>query len=265
MAPLGDLMNVQLVLTRKDEPPMTLRRVFILLAALGLVVAAPAYAATWSSSKPDAMWSNNGYILHNNMWNADGYNVSQTMYANSYKDWRVTAKANNASGDGAVKTYPNVHRDYHNWSTGKEPRLSAFKSIKSSFAARTPHVGIYNTAFDIWLNGVADGNSTEVMVWTDNYRQVPAGSVVAKDLSFSGHTWKLYATKDNSYLAFKPSSRITHDTINLKAMLKYLASKSRIPSRSTLGQICYGFEIVSTGGDRRTFKVDDFSVSSPKR
>jgi hypothetical protein len=189
--------------------------------------------------------------------------VSETLRACSHHNWNVRATANNSSGDGAVKTYPNVHRDYHNWDTGAEPKLSSFKTIKSSFASRTPHVGIYDTAYDIWLNGVP-GNR-EVMIWTDNYRQVPAGSVVAKGLSFSGHTWKVYATKDNQYLAFKPSHRITHGTMNIKPMLQWLVSKGRVPASSTLGQICFGFELVSTGGDPATFKVTDFSVKTARR
>ena len=31
-----------------------------------------------------------------------------------------------------MKTYPNVHRDFHNWDTGQEPRLSSFKRIRST-------------------------------------------------------------------------------------------------------------------------------------
>ena len=250
-------------------------RILILLAALvGLLApvgaVTPAEAATCSDPKfvtsdPNGMWSKGAYVVHNNMWNASGYKVSETLKACAPSNWSVRATASNKSGDGAVKTYPNVHKDYHNWDTGKEPLLSSFKSIKSTFAAKTPHVGIYDTAYDLWLNGVADGNSTEVMIWTDNYKQVPAGSVVAKGLSFSGHTWKVYATKDNKYIAFKPSGRITHDTLDVKKMLTWLVSKGRVPARSTLGQICFGFEIVSTGGDAASFKVNDFSVHSTRR
>jgi hypothetical protein len=249
-------------------------RILVLIAAMvGLLApvsgaVAPANAAACSQPKyvtsdPNGMWGDGAYIVHNNMWNASGYRVSEKLRACSHQNWSVRAKANNSSGDGAVKTYPNVHRDYHNWNTGKEPKLAAFKSIRSTFASRTPRVGIYNAAYDIWLNGVP-GNR-EVMIWTDNYRQVPAGSVVARNLSFSGHKWTLYATKDNGYLAFKPAHRITRGTLNLKAMLSYLTKKGRVPSGSTLGQICYGFEIVSTGGNRATFKVDKFSVSSSRR
>jgi hypothetical protein len=252
----------------KKRIPVLLAALAGVVAPIGAFVASPADAATcsnpaWRTSNHNGMWNNGGYVVHNNMWNVSGYKVSETMYGCSYRNWYVHATANNSSGDGAVKTYPNVHKDFHNWNTGKEPRLSSFKTIRSTFAARTPHVGIYDTAYDIWLNGVPGKN--EVMVWTDNYRQVPSGSVIAKGLSFGGHTWKVYATHDNSYIAFVPSKRLTSGTLHLRSMLGWLASHGRVSSSSTLGQICYGFEIVSTGGNRATFKVDNFSVTTAKR
>jgi hypothetical protein len=242
---------------------MNPRRFLVLLAVLTLVAASPAHAAAWSSSKPDAMWSDRGYIVHNNMWNASGYNVRQTVTANSFKDWRVTATADNRARDGAVKTYPNVHKDYHNWSTGAEPRVRSFRTIRSSFAARSPHVGIYNVAFDIWLNGVP-GNR-EVMIWTENYNQGPAGSVVARGLKWSNRRWRVFATGDNHYLAFVPNKPILRGTMPIRSMLGWLIRKGRVPANSTLGQICFGVEVVSTGGSPATFKFNDFSVTTRKR
>lgn len=212
------------------------------------------------TSSPDAGWSNGGYYVHNNMWNASGYQVSQTLSACAYDSWYVTATADNSSGDGAVKTYPNVHKDYHDWGTGAEPRLSSFNTIKSTFAATSPHVGIYDVAYDIWLNGVPGQN--EIMIWTDNYRQVPSGSVVASDVSVGGGTWDVYATSSNGYIAFVPNQPMTQGTLDLKAMLDWLVSRGRISSSSTLGQICYGVEVVSTDGKPATFTVSDFSIST---
>ncbi len=241
--------------------------VLTLIAAL-VSSAAPAAAATCAhpkfvSSSPDAMWGSGRYIVHNNMWNASGYKVSQAIRACSHRNWSVRATANNASGDGAVKTYPNVHRDWHNWGTGAEPRLSSFKTISSSFKARTPHVGIYNAAFDVWLNGVP-GNR-EVMIWTDNHRQVPAGSVVARGLRWSHRTWAVWATGDNRYIAFVPKKRMASGTLPIRSMLRWLTKSGRIPPRSTLGQIGFGFEIVSTGGSPARFKVDRFSIRAVRR
>jgi hypothetical protein len=214
----------------------------------------------FTTSDPNGGWSTGGYYVHNNMWNASGYRVSQTLQACAFDNWYVTATADNSSGDGAVKTYPNVHKDFHNWSTGAEPSLSSFATIKSTFAAISPHVGIYNVAYDIWLNGVP-GNR-EVMIWTENYRQVPAGSRVTSGVSLSGRTWDVYATSGNGYIAFVPSQPMTQGSLDLKAMLDWLVAQGRVPANSTLGQIGYGVEVVSTDGKPATFTFTDFSVST---
>lgn len=232
------------------------------LAAVPSASAATCSNPSFVTSDPNGMWSNGGYVVHNNMWNASGYNVSERLAACSFKNWRVRAKADNSSGDGAVKTYPNVHKDFHNWSTGAEPRLSSFSKIRSRFAARAPGVGIYNVAYDIWLNGVP-GNR-EVMIWTDNHNQVPAGTKFAK-VKLSGYTWRVYATGDNGYLAFVPTTRLTKGSLNLKAMLLWLVDKGKVPSDSTLGQICFGVEVVSTNGQWAKFKINDFSVVTARK
>jgi hypothetical protein len=199
------------------------------------------------------------YYVHNNMWNASAYNVSETLKACSAGNWYVSARADNNSGDGAVKTYPNVHRDYNGRTLG------SFRSISSTFASRSPHVGIYDGAYDIWMNGIASSGSTEVMIWTDNYRQRPSGNVVAKHLHFSGRTWKLFATDDHGYLAFKPRRPLHHGTVAIKKRLAYLVSNGYLKKGSTVDQICFGYEIVSTGGTFHRFKIDRFSVTSSKK
>lgn len=216
-------------------------------------------APVFSSSKPDAMFNNGGYIVHNNMWNAEGYKVSQRIDACSFRLWDATATADNSRGDGAVKTYPNVHKDYHDWSTGAEPKLSSFGTLRSTFAGTGPGVGIYDVAYDIWLNGVP-GNR-EVMIWTENHGQTPSGSVVAKGIVLSGITWDLFATGDNGYLAFVPRQTLSSGSLDLRAMLNFLVQQGRMPVSSTLGQIDFGVEIVSTNGAPATFRFSDFSVT----
>lgn len=216
----------------------------------------------FSTSDTNGMWSDRGYIVHNNMWNVSGYDVAETLAACSYRNWSVQATADDSRRDGAVKTYPNVHKDFHNWETGAEPRLSSFGRIRSSFAARTPHVGIYNAAYDIWLNGVPGEH--EVMIWTDNFRQVPAGSRIAR-VRLSGQMWRIFATDDNGYIAFVPNKRLARGNLRLKQMLNWLVRRGRLERNVTLGQICFGFEIVSTGGSPADFEVSDFSVATKRR
>ena len=110
-----------------------------------------------------------GFYVDADTWNIANYQVSQTLYICDYNNWYVVANMNNDSGDGAVKTYPDVHEDFDS-----APAISSFATIASTFAHTAPHVGIYEFAYDIWLNGVATNGSTEVMIWTDNYNQVPS-------------------------------------------------------------------------------------------
>ncbi len=195
-----------------------------------------------------------GYYVHNNLWNASSYpGTTGKTEVCSYRSWNHVAKATN-NGDGAVKTYPNVHKDY----SGRT--IASFSRLRSSFAATSPGVGIYNVGYDLWLNGVPND---EVMIWTDNHRQVPAGSRFASAVSLSGYTWDVYATRDNGYIAFVPSGgkRITSGTIDIKAMLNYLVARGRVASNATVDQICYGVEVVDTGGSAATWRFTNFSIA----
>ena len=205
------------------------------------------------TSDPNGGWSTNGYYVHNNMWNVSGYNVRETLSACAYNNWYVTATMDNSRGDGAVKTYPNVHKDYN------EPAISSFSSITSSFSETSPHVGIYEAAYDIWLNGVAGNGSTEMMIWNDNYHQVPAGSKQAT-VTFDGRSYTVWRT--GTYIAFVADSTFTSGSVDLLAMFKWLMSKGWLASNSTVGQIDYGFELVSTNGAPATFTVNNFSITS---
>jgi len=207
----------------------------------------------FQTSDPSGGWSDGGYYVYNDMWNISGYSVTQTLYACAYDNWYVVANMNNASGDGAVKTYPNAHRDFN------EPKISSFHSIYSRFAETSPHVGIYEDAYDIWINGVASSGSTEVMIWTENHHQVPGGSVEGT-VTFDGRSYLVW--KNGNYIAFEANTNFTSGTINLLEVFNWIMAKGWMPASSTLGQIDYGAEIVSTNGAPATFTFTNFSVST---
>ena len=202
----------------------------------------------FTTSTSNDGWSTNGYYVHNNMWNNGS--GTQTLRACAYDNWNVTATQPNTT---SVKTYPNVHKDYPN-----KP-LSSFNTLTSTFAAKSPHVGIYNVAYDIWLNGVATSGSTEVMIWTENFNQRPAGSIQAT-ATFNGHTYDVWRS-GTSYIAFASRDTQTSGTMNLKAMFDWLMTKSWISQTTTVGQIDYGVEICSTNNAPATFEFTDFSIS----
>lgn len=107
-------------------------------ALLGIGAAEPVFV----TSDSNGGWSTEGCYVHNNMWNAAKYNpCTSTLYAWSHNKWHVVTRMNNKTGDGAVKTYPNVHRDF------RRVPLNSFESITSRFAETSPDVGIYNFAY----------------------------------------------------------------------------------------------------------------------
>jgi len=206
------------------------------------------------TSDPGGGWSDGRYYVYNNMWNINGYGGTQTLYACSYNNWYVVANMNNDRNDGAVKTYPNVHEDFN------ERAIRSFHSISSTFAETSPRAGIYEDAYDIWLNGIASSGSTEVMIWTENYNQVPGGSVVGT-VTFGGRTYKVWRNGDN-YIAFVANANFTSGTLNLLEVFDWIIAKGWIPASSTLGQIDYGAEIVSTRGVPATFAFTNFVLNS---
>jgi hypothetical protein len=205
------------------------------------------------TSDPDGGWSDGGYYVHNNMWNDSAGLGPETLYACSYHSWYVVSNQTNSGG--AVKTYPNVHRDYDN------VPIRSFHTLTSTFAATSPHVGIYDVAYDIWTNGVADPGSTEFMIWTENFHQVPAGDHVTT-VTLGGRAYDVWKESDNHYIAFVPTAVVTSGSVDLLAIFNWTIAQGWLPANSTLGQVDFGVEIVSTGGAPATFQFTDFSITS---
>jgi hypothetical protein len=54
------------------------------------------------------------YFVTNDSWNARHYRgLSQTLFVCNYDSWYAVAAMNNDSGDGAVKTSPNVQETWY--------------------------------------------------------------------------------------------------------------------------------------------------------
>jgi hypothetical protein len=221
------------------------------------LLAAGADAPEFVTSDPNGGQSINGYYVHNNLWNAAKYSpCTSTLHARSHDDWYVVTRMNNKAGDGAVKTYPNVHKDY------RRVPIGSFESLTSRFAATGPRVGIYNVAYDLWINGIATKRCTEIMVWTENFNQVPGGRYV-QDATFGGRRYKVYKSAGNSrYIAFVAAENFTSGTVDLLAIMNWTIAKGWLPPDSTLHQVCFGVEMVSTDDQDATFKVTEFSIDA---
>jgi hypothetical protein len=202
------------------------------------------------------------YYVTNDSWNVGRYfGVSQKIYVCSYDNWYAVVTMNNATGDFAVKTSPNVQETWSPTPT----KLSKWKSITSQFSDVPPGVGsnygIWEFEYDIWLNGLADSGSTEVMIWTYNDGRTPAGSP-SGSFTDAGHTYDVYRSPPPyQYIAFVDRRNNLSGHVSLLDFFNYVISKGWMPSSSTLYQICNGVELVSTNSRSEKFTINDFSVN----
>ena len=202
------------------------------------------------------------YYVTNDTWNASHYSgLSQALHVCNYNSWYAIATMNNATGDGAVKTSPNVQETWYPTPT----KLSSWKSISSQFSDVPPgtgsNYGIWEFEYDIWLNGLADSNSTEVMIWTYNNGQTPGGSP-SGSFTDAGHTYDVYRSlPPYQYIAFVDRSNNLSGNVNLLSFFKYVISRGWMPSSSTLYQICNGVELVSTNSKPEKFTINNFSIN----
>ena len=202
------------------------------------------------------------YYVTNDSWNSDHYiGLSQKLYVCSYDSWYVVVTMNNATGDFAVKTSPNVQETWSPTPTN----LSRWNSITSQFSDIPPGIGsnygIWEFEYDIWLNGLADSRSTEVMIWTYNDGRTPAGSPRGS-FTDAGHTYDVYRSPPPyQNIAFVDHRNNLSGHVNLLDFFNYVISKGWMPSSSTLYQICNGVELVSTNSRSEKFTINKFSIN----
>ena len=110
--------------------------------------------------------------------------------------------------------------------------IASYATITSTFAETSPHVGIYNVAFDIWANGIAVPGCNEIMLWTENFNQVPGGSYV-QDVPLGGRTYAAYKTASSGYIAFIPDAIFTSGTVDLLEIMNWMISQGWLAPGST--------------------------------
>ena len=202
------------------------------------------------------------FYVTNDAWNADHYTgLSQALYVCDYNSWYTIATMNNDTFDGAVKTSPNVQETWYPTPT----KLSRWDSITSRFSDVPPGVGpyygIWEFEYDIWLNGLADSKSTEVMIWTYNNGQAPGGSP-SGSFTDAGQVYDVYhRSPPYQYVAFVDRSNHLSGDVNLGDFFHYVISRGWMPSSSTLYQICNGLELVSTNAKPEKFAINNFSIT----
>jgi hypothetical protein len=205
----------------------------------------PTGGVAWTSSDQWATWTNGGYTLYNNIWGSGA--GTQTIWANSYSNWGVTA---NHPNTGGVKAYPNCTRNVSR-------TLSSLRTLTSSFNVTVPSSGAYTTAYDIWDNN----HAYEIMLWMNKVGAVgPLGSLQTT-ASVGGHTWQIYSGSNgaNAVFSFVRTSNTNSGTVDVLAVMNWIRSQGWFGD-VTVGDVQMGYEITSSAGGLN-FTTNSYSVS----
>lgn len=189
-----------------------------------------------------------GYYIHNNNW-SDTYGGSHVIQACAEDDWVVDVNVP-AHSDMAVEAYPNVHMDYNN--------VPVSNIASADFGALAPDcVGcVYNVAFDIWIGS---GLTNELMIWTQNHGQRPAGTRLA-DQVIGGHNYQVW--HNAGYTAYVADPALPAGNMPLALFFQDMQARGWALSSATTWQVGYGVETVTTGGVNQRFDFTDFSVNT---
>lgn len=212
---------------------------------------------------PYSAWGitlSDGYNTYvgNNGWacGSPGSCGPQTLTAHSPGSWSVASRQK--AGNTAVLTYPNVQQVFTNVKN-VDPRISSFKYIRSWFAESMPAVrGLDAEAgYDIWLSGTSGAD--EIMIWVDNVGRGTGGARQIGKATIRGQVFRVLEY-GHGEIIFSLNHNEHSGEVHIQATLRWLQNHGHVSSRARIGQIDFGWEICSTGGQLRTFTVSHYTL-----
>lgn len=212
-----------------------------------------------------------GRFIRNDVWNIEAGAGPQTLSACSYSSFNVVANEPNTT---VVKSYPDVQMDFQpsGAANGTGVPLDSFKSITSTFAEVGPDAGLYEYAYDIFVNSGDGQGATQILIWVDVHgNRMPAANEVETEVSLgqpNDVSYDVYETDNGDggngghYVVFVANRYFSSGPMDVLAFLTYASGKGWIPPDAVLNQICFGVEICETNGADATFEFTDFSITT---
>jgi hypothetical protein len=215
------------------------------------------------------------YYVHNDAWNWQGANSGQheLLYLCDYNSWHVDSWGFDTP-EGEVFMYPSTKWDATGSCCKGLPLSTWPNQVNGRFGGTVSGYGAgssYNVAWDLWLNGVASGNYTELMIWTQHGgNAAPAGSKRADWNAPNGQVYEVwwdgntFEKAGGSYLAFISKNAQQSGTVDIKAFIAESAARGYINANPTLNQLNFGVEVRDTGSataeNPARFTLTDFGL-----
>lgn len=209
----------------------------------------------------------NGYNTYvaNNGWacGSDGSGCGPQRLT-AYGPSRWTIRSDQAAGNTAVLTYPDVQQLVQTKS-GAARALSSFRAIRSHYVEAMPHNHGTDAeaGYDLWLDNTSGAN--EVMIWVDNVNRGTGGATILRHHTFYGvrYTLMQYGGRGGELIWWRHRNA-RHDTVHILPMLRWLVRHHFESKGTALGQVDFGWEICSTGGRAETFKVTGYTLRTAR-
>lgn len=199
------------------------------------------------------------YFLYDNHFNCGGTTGNACGPESAYACWNpdgtvaVVVDSKQVAANATVLTYAALQRNFDN------PPVGSFQGITATFEETGPPTGIYEDAFEVWL----DQQAILVMVWVDNHGRMPDGTRVTQAM-LGGRTYDVWSstTGTPTKITLVSTATFTSGTVDLLQVLKFVISQNLVPAGVTLQQIEFGVEIASTGGLDATFQLNRLSIDT---
>jgi hypothetical protein len=231
------------------RPIRTLGAAGLLIAAsIGAVaVGGPAHADAQMCDKFTSTTVQNRYVVMNNLWGADTPQCISTTSGG----FAITTGNHNKPTNGAPASYPAIYYGCHytNCSPGTNlpMQVSQISSATSSISYSYPGSGIYDAAYDIWLDPTPKKdavNKQEVMIWFNHQGPIqPVGSKTAT-ATIGGRTWDIWTGNNgmNDVVSYVAPAPIPSWNFSILDFVKDTKTRSSVTDSWYLTSVQAGFE-----------------------
>lgn len=234
----------------------------LIFAAIGVAYLGISRAA--SSCGPAGAWSSSvmqngqnidgGYFFDNNVTHiVSDHPQSQTIWEASPRSWGICSLQPNPPI--VVKTYAEEQK------TVNKP-IKSFTNMTNTVSYGVPARGEWEAADDLWVNGTSkNAGAIEVMIWTYNHYQRPAGTEVGAVTIGTQHYTFWRRTGSHPIYTFVYQTNTTSTTVHMLSVFNWLASHKYISTSMPFSQFNWGYEIVGTHGLKENFTTSSFALA----
>jgi hypothetical protein len=186
------------------------------------------------------------YVVMNNVWGAD------TAQCINVTDKGFGVKADHSKRpDGPPASYPAIYFGCHytNCSNGTNlpMQVSQIRSATSSISYTYPEHGVYDAAYDIWLDPASkeDGvNQQELMIWFNHRGPVQPVGAKTGTVTIGGRSWDVWSGNNgmNDVVSYVAPEAIASWDFSVLDFLNDIKTRSKVADSWYLTSIQAGFE-----------------------